>query len=151
MSEQFTKSIIVKGDIPRLYALWASFENFPHFMRNLTSVTETGEGTSHWKMVGPLNTTLEWDAETTRMEENKRIAWRSTEESPLRTSGQVTFTALPQNETEITVTLQFVPPHGALGEIVARLFADPEAQLTNDLRQFKAYAEHQRRENLEVG
>ena len=150
MSEQFTKSIIVKGDVPTLYALWANFENFPHFMTNLKSVTETGEGTSHWKMVGPVNTTLEWDAETTRMEEGQRIAWRSREDSPFKTSGQVTFTALPQNETEITVTLQVVPPHGALGEIVARLFADPGAQLTKDLRQFKAYAEHQHQENLEL-
>jgi uncharacterized membrane protein len=63
----------------------------------------------------------------------------------------VTFTALPQNDTEITVTLQMVPPHGALGGLVARLFADPEGQLTRDLRQFKAYAEHQRSENHEMG
>jgi uncharacterized membrane protein len=142
VAEQFTKSIIVKGEVPVLYALWADFENLPRFMTNLKSVTSTGQGTSHWKMVGPLNTTLEWDAETTRMEEGKRIAWRSTAESPFKTSGQVTFTALPKNETEITVTLQVVPPHGTLGGLVARLFADPEAQLTKDLRQFKAYAEH---------
>jgi uncharacterized membrane protein len=142
MAEQFTKSIIVKGEVPALYALWADFESFPHFMTNLESVTKTGEGTSHWKMSGPLKTSLEWDAETTRLEENKRIAWRSQEASPFKTSGQVTFTALPQDETEITVTFQYVPPHGALGDIVARLFADPEAQLTSDLRKFKAFAEH---------
>jgi uncharacterized membrane protein len=151
MTEQFTKSIIVKGDVSTLYGLWANFENFPHFMTNLKSVTQTGEGTTHWKMVGPMKTTLEWDAETTRMEEGKRIAWRSRENSPFKTSGQVTFTALPQNDTEITVTLQMVPPHGALGGLVARLFADPEGQLTRDLRQFKAYAEHQRSENHEMG
>jgi uncharacterized membrane protein len=39
----------------------------------------------------------------------------------------------------------------ALGDLVARLFADPEGQLTKDLRQFKAYAEHQRSENREMG
>jgi uncharacterized membrane protein len=141
MTEQFTKSIVVNGQPSTLYALWANFENFPHFMKNIKSVTKTGERTSHWKMEGPLNTTLEWDAETTRLEENKRIAWRSLEDSQLKTSGQVTFTALPQNQTEITVTLQYMPPGGVLGEAVAKLFADPEGQLDEDLRNFKTFAD----------
>jgi uncharacterized membrane protein len=143
MTEPITKSIIVNGDVSKLYALWADFENFPHFMANIKSVTKTGTGKSHWEMVGPMNTTFEWDAETTRLEDNKRIAWRSIEDSQLKTSGQVTFTALPQNQTEITVTLHYVPPGGTLGDLAARLFADPEGQLTKDLRSFKAFAEHQ--------
>jgi uncharacterized membrane protein len=136
MTKQFTKSIIVKGETPEIYALWADFENFPHFMENIKSVSRTGQGTSRWVMDGPLNTKLEWNAETTRLEENKRIAWRSHEDSQLQTSGQVTFTSLPQNQTEITVTFQYTPPMGAVGEAVARLFADPEGQLEIDLRYF---------------
>lgn len=141
MANQFTKSIIVNGDVSTLYALWADFENFPDFMSHITSVEKTGEHMSHWQMKGPMNTTLEWDAKTTRLEKNKRIAWRSTEDSQMKTSGQVTFTALSQNQTEITVTLQYVPPGNTLGDIVARLFTDPEGQLTEDLRNFKAFAE----------
>lgn len=143
MPEQVSKSIIVKGETPKIYALWADFENFPHFMSNIKSVTRTGERTTHWEMKGPLNTSLEWDAETTRLEENKRIAWRSQEDSQIMTSGQVTFTSLPQNQTEVTVTLQYVPPMGALGEAVAKLFTNPEEQLSEDLRNFKTFAEQQ--------
>lgn len=144
MAEQITQNIIVKGETPAIYKLWANFENFPHFMSNIKSITMTGDRTSHWVMEGPMNTTLEWDAETTRLEENKRIAWRSQEGSQLMTSGQVTFTSLPDNQTEITVTLQYVPPMGALGDAVAKMFADPQARLEEDLRKFKAFAEQKR-------
>lgn len=143
MTEQITKSIIVKGETPTIYNLWANFENFPHFMSNIESVTRTGERSSHWVMDGPLMSKLEWDAETTRMEANKRIAWRSKDDSELMTSGQVTFTSLPDQQTEITVTLQYVPPMGAIGDMLAKVLADPEAQLEEDLRNFKLFAERE--------
>ena len=63
------------------------------------------------------------------------------EDSPIRTSGQVTFNELPNNQTEITVTLQYVAPGGAAGEKVARLLKNPEQMLEEDLRNFKAFVE----------
>lgn len=144
MANQVTKSIIVRGNISDIYDRWANFETFPHFMKHIKSVKKTGGRTSHWVMEGPLGITLEWDAETTRLEENKRIAWSSkdqTQEGNIKTSGQVTFNALSPEETEITVTLQYVPPAGLPGEVVAELFGDPEGKLVNDLRDFKAQVE----------
>lgn len=141
MTDRITKSIIVDGDINRIYNLWANFENFPHFMHNIKSVTKMGNDMSHWMMEGPLGKTIEWDARTTRMEPNKRIAWNSMDNSDLTTSGQVTFNALPHDQVEVTVTLQYQPPAGKLGEMVANLFDDPEAKLEQDLYRFKTYAE----------
>jgi uncharacterized membrane protein len=141
MPEQVTRTIIVKAPVAEVYDIWANFQNFPHFMKYITSVRETGDGLSHWTMDGPLGKQIEWDAETTRMERNKRIAWNSRGSGDITTSGQVTFKELPQNETEIAVTLQYVPPAGALGEAVAKIFSDPAEQLEEDLRNFKAYAE----------
>lgn len=97
MTDRITKSIIVQGNINDIYQLWANFENFPRFMENIESVTKTGNGLSHWVMAGPLGQKVEWDAETTRLEENKRIAWNSKDNSDLTTSGQVTFNQLPGN------------------------------------------------------
>lgn len=143
MAEQIVQSIIVEGATPTLYRMWTNLENFPNFMSNIKSVTKTGDRTSHWVMKGPLNTRLEWDAETTLMEENKRIAWRSEEDSQLMTSGEVTFTSLPENQTEIMVTLQYVAPLGAIGAMLAKLFVNPKGQLAEDLRNFKNFAEKQ--------
>ena len=141
---QVTKTIIVEADVSDVYDLWANFENFPHFMQNITSVTKRGDGTSHWVMEGPLNTTLEWDAETTRMEENKRVGWNTKDDTgDVTTSGQVTFNPLPDNQTEVTVTLKYEPNKAGLaGEVVNALFARPEEKLEEDLRNFKQFAEN---------
>lgn len=139
---QVTKSVTVKGDVSKIYNLWANFEHFPHFMKYIKSVTITGPCTSHWVMDGPVGMNVDWNAEMTRLEENKRIAWNSKDNKGMvTTSGQVTFNALPDNATEVTVTLQYVPPAGKVGEIVANWLSDPEKRLTEDLRNFKAYAE----------
>lgn len=145
MTEQATRTIIVQGDAAFVFRLWADFENFPHFMKHVRAVTKTGERTSHWVVEGPLGKTVEWDAETTKLEEGKRIAWNSkengTEPQGLITSGQVTFNQLPGGQTEVAVTMQFAPPGGKLGEIVTQLFANPDDRLEEDLRGFKAFAE----------
>jgi len=142
MSKQITKSIIVKADVPDVYELWANFENFPHFMRNIKSVRKTGDKTSEWTMSGPLGTKLTWNAELTRVEENKRIGWSTKDNNGLvTTSGQVTFNDLSLEETEVTVILQYALPAGKAGEAVAELLANPEKQLEEDLRNFKAFAE----------
>jgi len=131
-----TKNIIVKAPLQDVYQAWANFENFPHFMQHIQSIVKTGDRTSHWVMEGPLNTQIEWDAETTRLEENKRIAWSSIT-GDIKTSGQVTFNELSNNEVEVTVMLKYVPPAGLAGEIVAELFSNPEGKLVEDLRNFK--------------
>lgn len=141
MSHEVSKTLIVKRPVAELFRLWADFENFPHFMENIHSVEKTGERTSHWVMQGPLGTKIEWDAETTRLEENKRIAWNSKDQSTLATSGQVTFNALPNNETEVTVLMHYEPPAGMAGDLVAKFFGNPEKRLEEDLNNFKSYAE----------
>lgn len=134
------KNVIVKAPLEKVYTAWATFENFPNFMQHIRSVTKTGDRSSHWVMDGPLHSRLEWDAETTRLEENKRIAWSSTQ-GDIKTSGQVTFNALPAEEVEVTVMLRYIPPAGIAGDLFAALFSDPEGKLTEDLRNFKRYIE----------
>jgi uncharacterized membrane protein len=141
MPEQVTRTIIVKAPVFEVYAIWANFENFPHFMKYIKSVRKTGDGLSHWVMEGPFGKNIEWDAETTRAEPNKRLAWNNRDHGDITTSGQVTFKDRPHGETEIAVTLQYVPPAGALGTVVAKIFSDPAEQLEEDLKNFKAYAE----------
>lgn len=141
MPEQTTKTIIVRAGVAEAFATWADFENFPRFMKHVKSVTRTGEGTSRWVAEGPLGVDVEWEAETTRLEPDKRIAWKSKEDSKVRTSGQVLFNRLSAEETEVTVTLQYVAPGGAVGEKAAQLVGDPAHMLEEDLRNFKAFVE----------
>jgi uncharacterized membrane protein len=144
--DRVTKSIIVKGGVSDIFDLWSNFENFPHFMKYIKTVHRIGDRVSHWVMEGPLGKEIEWVAEITTFEPNKRIAWstkdRASEgEGDITTSGQVTFRELTNNETEVTVMLHYVPPAGKVGEVVAKIFSNPDSRLQEDLRNFKAYAE----------
>jgi uncharacterized membrane protein len=141
MNEPIVQTITVKGDLAGIYQMWANFENFPIFMQNIKSVTKVNDKVSHWMMEGPLGAKVEWDAETTRLDQNQRIAWNSKDNSPLKTSGQVIFTELAPNETQITVTLQYAPPAGMVGDMVAQLFSHPEKRLSEDLQRFKEHVE----------
>ncbi len=145
MSQSITKSIIVKGSPSDLYSIWSNFEQFPSFMKHIQSIRMTDRDHSHWVMNGPLGYHFEWDAEVTRRDPDKRIAWRSIEQdsqSNMKTSGQVTFAELTDGETELTVTMLYVPPAGVVGEVVSTLFGDPDGQLEEDLRRFKTFAEN---------
>ena len=138
--QQTTRSIIVKGSPSELFHLWADVESFPRFMQDVRSVTRVGDNLTHWVVEGPFGKEVEWDAETTRMEEGKRLAWNSRAGSDVKTSGQVVFTQMPHDETQVTVTLQ-VAPQGAWAGAAAGLFGKLEETLEEDLRRFKAYAE----------
>jgi uncharacterized membrane protein len=143
MADPFTHSIVVLATVGDVYQIWANFENFPRFMKYIKSVTLTGDSprTSHWVMAGPLGVDIEWDADTTRLDENERVAWNSKDNSAVKTSGQVLFREVGPNETEVTVTLLYDPPAGAAGEALAGLFANPEKRVKDDLERFKQHVE----------
>jgi uncharacterized membrane protein len=142
MTQQITRSLIVKASPEQAFRVWSNFENFPYFMKYIKSVTKTGANTSHWTMEGPVGSTIEWDAEVTRFDLNKRIGWSTKDrEGDITTSGQVTFNSLPENETEVTVLMQYAPLGGKAGEFVANLFANPDKRLEEDLQNFKSYIE----------
>lgn len=143
MEETVTKSIIVKADIKDVYNAWSNFENFPRFMKYIKSVRKMDQKVSRWEMSGPLGVNVKWEAETTELDPDKRIAWstKDNEEGNLTTSGQVTFNDLPHDETEITATIHYRTRSGLPGTVVAKLFGDPQDQLEKDLRNFKEYIE----------
>jgi len=141
MSKKITETIHVKRQVGELYAIWSNFENFPNFMKHIESVKKLGDGTSKWKMDGPLGTKFEWEAETTLMEPNKRIAWNSKAESSIKTSGEVTFMSLDANESQVTVSMSYDPPGGPAGDAVAKFFVNLEKRVAEDLKNFKSYAE----------
>jgi uncharacterized membrane protein len=142
MTRQISKSVIVKAETEHVYNLWADFTNFPNFMDYVKSVTMNGPSSSHWVVEGPAGSHIDWNAELTRAEPHSRLAWNTKDNKGLvTTSGQVTFTPIADGHTEITVTMQYTPPAGPVGDWVANFLVKPEKQVANDLRRFKEYAE----------
>lgn len=141
MAEQkITHSLIIKGSPEELYNLWADFEKHPQFSENLKEVRLLDEKVTRWTMKGPLGKDIEWTAEMTRDEAGKRIAWK-TLEGDVKNSGQITFESLPDNQTQVTVLMIYIPPAGKVGEVGAKILADPAERVEEDLKAFKKYAE----------
>src|SRR4028119_2120308 len=106
------KELIVNAPISQVFAFWKNFENFPRFMKNIESIQVTGPDLTHWKCKGPLGTDVEWDAKTTYVEENKKIAWQSTG-GTIETHGAVSFHAIGATQTKDTVGNDNTQPAGA--------------------------------------
>lgn len=132
---------IVTIDKPRseLYAFWHSFENLPHFMKHLESVTVLDNRRSHWVAKAPAGATVEWDAEITDERPDELIAWRALPGADVENVGTVRFEDAPGGRgTVVCVSIKYKPPVGLLGAAVAKLWGEePNQQVKEDLRRFK--------------
>jgi uncharacterized membrane protein len=136
-------AITVNASPAEVYAQWRDFERLPTFMDHLESVTTTGDGRSHWVAKAPAGTTVEWDAEITEDVPGQVIAWRSLEGASVENSGSVRFQPAPAEQgTEVRVQVEYSPPGGALGKVVAKLFGEePNQQISDEVRRFKQLVE----------
>ena len=112
-------------------------------MSHLVRVTETDDGRSHWVAAGPAGLRVEWDAEIVNEVENKTLGWRSLPGADVVTAGSVNFDRVRGGRsTQVTVHLQYAPPAGRAGAVVAGLFGRaPSQTIREDLRRFKQQLE----------
>jgi uncharacterized membrane protein len=135
------ESIIVKADVADVYDIWSDVRNYPKFMADIQFVDDLGGHKSYWSsQEGPNGVVLAWEVKFTHLEENRRLAWRSTG-GDVKSSGQVTFTPLAHGETEVTVVLHHAPPVDLSEDVHRALFSELDKRLLRDLRNFKAYVE----------
>lgn len=137
------KTFTIMKPVAEVYAFWRDFENLPRIMTHLESVRPTEGRYSHWRAHGPAGTHIEWDAEIVDQRENEFIVWRSCAGADIDNRGSVQFfPALDGQATEICAAIDYAPPAGKAGVLFARLFGeDPEQQVREDLRAFKALME----------
>jgi uncharacterized membrane protein len=125
------------------YSFWRKLDNLPRFMQHLEAVQVTDGRLSHWVAKAPAGTKVEWDAEITEDRPNQMLAWRTLEGADVPNAGTVRFEPAPPGRgTIVRVTLQYDPPAGRLGSVVAKLFGEePDQQVRGDLRRFKQLME----------
>lgn len=135
-------AVTVRRSPEDVYRFWRNLENLPSFMHHLQSVTESGDR-SHWVANGPIGRSVEWDAQITDDEPNKRIAWQSLPGSSVEHGGSVEFTPSPDSRsTEVRVRVGYRLPGGVIGKAAATALGEsPEQQVSDDLRRFKQILE----------
>ena len=136
MTQHVHEIVEVEASVEDVFRYWSNFENFSNFMQNIEEVRMTGEDTSHWKVKGPLGTSVEFDARTTEMDPERGISW-DTVDGEVMTTGEVRFEALSGDRTRVEVNMKYSdPPGGVVGEAVATILSDPDKSTREDLKNF---------------
>jgi uncharacterized membrane protein len=138
------EAIRLECPVDEVYRFWSRLDNLPTFMTNLAAVTDLGGGRSHWVARGPGGVRVEWDAEIINEIPNKVLAWRSLPGGDVVSAGSVTFDTARGSDsgTQLTVTLQYQPPAGSFGKLVASAFGrEPSQTIREDLRRLKQLLE----------
>jgi uncharacterized membrane protein len=125
-----------------LYHFWHNLANLPSVMPHIKSVTVDGSR-SHWKVAGPAGYDVAWDAEFITEKPGEIIAWQSLPGSDVQNAGSIHFEPSQNGfATILKVALEYLPPGGKAGALVARLFGEaPDQQLEADLARFKEQIE----------
>ncbi len=137
------KVVTVNASQEDVFAFWRDFEHLPRFMEHLEIVRTLDDRRSHWVAKAPLGTTVEWDAEIIEERANELIAWRSLPGADIPNKGRVEFKpAAGDRGTEVHVRLEYSPPVGHVGALIAKLFGEePDLQVAGDLRRLKQVLE----------
>jgi uncharacterized membrane protein len=138
------EAVRLECPVDEVYRFWSRLDNLPTFMTNLAAVTDLGGGRSHWVARGPGGVVVEWDAEIINQIPNKVLAWKSLPGGDVVSAGSVTFEPARNGDsgTQLNVTLQYQPPAGKLGKLVASAFgAEPSQTIREDLRRLKQLLE----------
>ena len=137
------EAIRLARPLAEVYRFWRRLETLPQFMAHLESVSDLGDGRSHWVAAGPGGARVEWDAGIVNDVENQQIAWRSLPGSDVDSAGSVNFDSMNAGEdTQVTVNLQYAPPAGRAGGWVATLLGrEPSQMIREDLHRLKQLLE----------
>jgi uncharacterized membrane protein len=137
------KSVTINRSPEEIYSFWRQLENLPRFMEHIQSVTQTGDGISHWAVKTLHGRTLEWDARLIEDKPGQMLSWQSLEGADVDNAGSVWFTpATGGRGTVVKVSMKYSPPGGKLGSMLAKLFGDSaEKQMAEDLFRLKSLLE----------
>lgn len=135
------KSIDVQVPVRTVYNQWTQFESFPQFMEGVEAVQQRDDTHLHWRAT-IAGKTEEWDAEIVEQRPDQTVIWRSTSGAP--NSGTVSFLALGNDATRITLTLEYEPqgPVERAGDALGML----DRRVQGDLQRFKEFIESRQEE-----
>jgi uncharacterized membrane protein len=131
-----TQSVDVDVDVRTAYNQWTQFEEFPHFMEGVKRVEQLDDTHLRWD-VEIAGVDRSFEAEITEQTPDQRVAWTSRSGSDQ--SGVVTFHALNDDQTRVTLQMTFDPE--GMAEQVADKTGLVKMRTNGDLKRFKEFIE----------
>lgn len=138
MTSKVEKRIVVDVPVSTAYNQWTQFEDFPHFMGGVESVTQLSDDRLKW-VAHIAGVRRHWEARIVEQIQDRRVAWASTEGAT--NSGTVEFSDAGGNKTQLSLTLEYQPE--GMVEKVGDLLHVVARQAEHDLKKFKDFIEHE--------
>jgi hypothetical protein len=138
VSTKVEKRIVVDVPVSTAYNQWTQFEDFPHFMGGVESVTQLSDERLKW-VAHIAGVRREWEAKILEQVPDRKVAWTSIEGAT--NAGAVEFEDAGGGKTALMLTLEYQPEGvvekvGDMLHVVAR-------QAESDLKKFKRFIEHE--------
>jgi carbon monoxide dehydrogenase subunit G len=136
MTTKVEKSIMVNVPVSVAYNQWTQFEEFPHFMGGVKSVTQLSDDRLRW-VAEIAGVKRQWEARILEQVPDRKVAWAATEGAT--NAGAVTFEDVGGGQTKVHLSLEYEPE--GLVEKVGDKLNVVEKQAEGDLERFKAFIE----------
>jgi uncharacterized membrane protein len=136
VSTKVEKHILVNVPVSVAYNQWTQFEEFPHFMGGVKSVTQLTDGRLEW-VAEIAGVRRKWEARVLEQIPDTKVAWAATEGAT--NAGSVTFEDVGGGQTQVHLSLEY-EPEGLVEKIGDKLNV-VENQAEGDLNRFKAFIE----------
>lgn len=126
------KSVQIGRPVEEVFALWSNLEQLPERLSAVKKVNVRGQ-LSDWR-IWIDGKEFSFDAETTQFLPNEAIGWKSL--SGPKHSGRINFARLG-NDTLVHVAMNYAPPLGRFGRLLAPITDHLESYIEFALRDFK--------------
>ncbi|MEE9096398.1 SRPBCC family protein [Pseudarthrobacter phenanthrenivorans] len=136
MSTKVEKRILVNVPVSTAYNQWTQFEDFPHFMGGVKSVTQLSDDRLEWVAeIGGVR--RQWEAKILEQVPDRKVAWAATDGAT--NAGAVEFEDVGGGQTSLQLTLEY-EPEGLIEKVGDKLnVVDRQAEA--DLQRFKEFIE----------
>ncbi|WP_309076456.1 SRPBCC family protein, partial [Paenarthrobacter sp.] len=136
MSTKVEKRILVNVPVSTAYNQWTQFEEFPHFMGGVKSVTQLSDDRLEWVAeIGGIR--RQWEAKILEQIPDRKVAWAATEGAT--NAGAIEFEDIGGGQTSLQLTLEY-EPEGIIEKVGDKLNV-VERQAEADLQRFKEFIE----------
>lgn len=109
---EHSASATVHAPVHEAYEFFTHFNDYPKFLSFIKKVTYHDHDRSHW--VADVLGRDEWDAVNQDWKKDQQVGWSST--NGFQNVGTITFQEIGQDETRITMQINFKTPPGVQGD-----------------------------------
>lgn len=138
-----SRAITVGKPADELFEIWLDPEQLSRIMGHLGEVTAAGEDRLRWTVRGPRDRDFSWETQIVEEVPGEFLRWKTSDEAVLSNEGSVRFREAPGDRgTQVTLSVDFDPPGGALGSAaLSRLDIVPATLAGEALSRFKRLVE----------